>query len=303
MKGIKASEDSRGQGSPQTRDVDVLLALAQYRYLSTLQIERLLYPSRRVANRRLAVLADHGLVHRFRRLAVPGHGSNEFIYYLSAAGAVEAAARLGQEHVAYPRPKDRTPAGMDHLLGIIQFWLALDLACQERKLEVFQFWPEWQSREETPRFSSAIADETPDLSDVSRRIRFRPDAVFILSRAGKRALFFLEVDWQTEAIRGGNSKAFADKFVAYASYRQHGGFRRYGEDFRGFRVLTTWTASARMHNARAAAAELGLRQMILFAPFVQITPEAILERIWLCPGRDGETEPVGLVDGPPEAQI
>jgi len=81
-----------------------------------------------------------------------------------------------------------------------------------------------------PRFSSAIADETPDLSDVSRRIRFRPTRLHF-EPGRQAALFFLEVDWQTEAIRGGNSKAFADKFVAYASYANMADFGVTGRIF------------------------------------------------------------------------
>ena len=290
----RAGEDQRPPGSPQERDLEVLLGLARYRYLRTSQIEQLCFPSRRVANRRLGVLVEHGLVRRFRQLAVPGHGSNEFVYYLSAEGAAEAAAELGRESVAYPKPGDRGQ-GMKHLLGIIEVWLALDLACRRNGPEVVRFWPEWEGEMKGSRFVPFVADETPDLYDESRRNGLQPDAAFILGREGRQALHFLEVDRGTESIRGRKPDAFIEKFMNYASYRQHGGFKRYGENFQGFRVLTTWASEARMHNARAAAAEVGLRQMFLFTPLERVTPEAILEKIWLPPGEGRVIEPVGLV--------
>lgn len=287
-------EDERIAGSPQGRDLEALEALARYRYLTTSQIQERLYPSRRVANRRLAILAGHGLVRRFRRYAVPGQGSNEFIYYLSAAGAGEAARREGRESVPYPKPRDRSPAGMEHLLGIIQCWLALDVACSKAGLEVPEFWPEWQNRQGGSRFVPFVADETPDLFDPAQKISFRPDAAFILGRNGRQSLFFLEVDWQTEALSGKKPDTFSHKFQAYASYRHHGGFRRYGEGFTGFRVLSTWTSEPRMQHARAVAAGLGLKQLFLFAPFGRVCAGSVLGPIWLPPG-EAETEPHGLI--------
>lgn len=273
----------KGSGSPRERDIEVLIALARYRYLTTSQIEKLFYPSRRVTNRRLRVLAKHGLVHRWRRSHVPGGVSNEYVYFLSSAGAKEVATRLKCDTVSYPKPRDRTPAGMDHHLGIAQVWLSLDRACTNTGVEMPQFWPEWEAQAGLKHFVSVLSDDTLDLNDTSRRVSLRPDAAFVLARDDKRSLFFVEVDRQSESIRGIRRDTFSEKFVAYASYRQYGRFKRYGEDFLGFRVLTTWTSQSRMHRARAAAAEMGIGQMFLFTLFEQITPESIFGEIWYRP--------------------
>lgn len=292
---MRRKESEQASGSPQVREVEVLLALARYRYLTTSQIERLLYPSRRVANRRMGVLVNHGLVHRFRSFTVPGHGSNEFVYHLSSAGAAEAAEAMEKESVPYPKPRGRTPTGMKHTLGIIQTWLSLDLACEKKGIEVVEFWPEWEGTREGKAFRSKVSDETPDLLDGGRRVAFRPDAGFVLGRGEKRSLFFLEVDWQSEPVRGRRKDSIEEKLMAYASYRKHGGFQRYGEMFSGFRVLSTWTSESRMHHAREVAWEMGLRALFLFAPYAAIEPETVLGEIWFPPGSGGEGRPQSIV--------
>ncbi len=85
---------------PTERDVAVLTALSQYRYLDREQLERLFFQGRRRAQLKLLQLRDHGLITGWRCLLQPGLHPRPSVYVLAAAGA----RLLAHASNADPRP-------------------------------------------------------------------------------------------------------------------------------------------------------------------------------------------------------
>src|SRR2546425_5629953 len=69
-----------------TRDIAILTALSNYRYLNRDQVEQLFFPSRRVSQRRIKWLKDHGLVYRWLMIEPPGWTRLHSLVLLSPRG-------------------------------------------------------------------------------------------------------------------------------------------------------------------------------------------------------------------------
>ena len=82
------------------RDVAILTALSQYRYLDQAQLQQLFFPSRRSTQLRTAWLKDQGLILRWQRLGPQTYRRHPSVLLLSARGAGLLAALRAQD----PRP-------------------------------------------------------------------------------------------------------------------------------------------------------------------------------------------------------
>jgi hypothetical protein len=82
------------------RDVAILTALSQYRYLDQSQLQQLFFPSQRTTQLRTAWLKDQGLVLRWLRLGPQGWQRHPSVLLLSGRGARLLAALRAQD----PRP-------------------------------------------------------------------------------------------------------------------------------------------------------------------------------------------------------
>ncbi|HUY25275.1 MAG TPA: replication-relaxation family protein, partial [Candidatus Saccharimonadales bacterium] len=83
-----------------SRDLAVLTALHEYRYLDREQVERLFFQGRRRAQLRLQELRSRGLIIGWRCLLQPGLHPRPSVYVLAAAGA----RLLAHATSADPRP-------------------------------------------------------------------------------------------------------------------------------------------------------------------------------------------------------
>lgn len=82
-----------------------------------------------------------------------------------------------------------------------------------------------------------------------------PDAVVMLGRRGKAALFLVEVDLGSEPVVG-RGYVFGDKLDKYASYLDDCGFKKdFGANFRGFRVLVLVPDDVRLQKLLQLAKE------------------------------------------------
>lgn len=268
------------------RDIQVVLDVHRFRYLSTSLIEMLHFPSRRMANRRLQMLTAHGYLERFRVPAVVGQGGQDYVYCLSREGAALVAARLDLSRDAPSlrrrKAKPHEHLFMDHLLEINLFGACLEVALVGERVFLTTFLAEYSTAGNgARRRRRATEDVVPDPHDPSRSLVVAPDAAFVLEgREGRRALFFLESDRGTEKILSSRYRDFTDKMIAYIGYLKGGGFKRYGEAFSGFRVLVVTTSRTRLANLRRACASLGLERLVWFTTKSQVTPEGVLGRIW-----------------------
>jgi len=137
-----------------------------------------------------------------------------------------------------------------------------------------------------------VAGEAPDPERPGRKLRFIPDAVFVLGRESRRALFFLEIDRGTEKLSSLRYPAFERKLRAYRGCFHSGGFRRWGRDFRGFRVLVVAPSHRRAANLLRLGRQAGLQKMLWVGVREQVAARGPLGRVWRVP--EGE-EPRSLL--------
>jgi len=164
------------------RDIEVLRSLAWAGYLSTKQIEALHFPSRRVAQRRLRALLDHGLVRARLQGDVLLHRDN--IYTLAAAGGRLLEERGAEEQVVQPRRVPQWRA-LQHALAIRDVFVAFRTAERE---------------------GLVVLDDVLFEGDLARAEDFRsaavtPDSLVVLRTAGGERRIAIEVDLGTEPLR------------------------------------------------------------------------------------------------------
>lgn len=282
------------------RDQAVVRALYAYRYLTSSQVARLLFPSQQTANRRLRALLQLGFVTYFEVPAVP-----ERIYRLTRQGA-ELVARQKEtpfEELRYWSVNTHAPKDyyfMRHFIAASDFRMALEAACRRAGVEVL-FLPEWLAQREGQAIRRHITSRSA-WGDVllkgERELVHTPDAAIVLRwPSGGAALFFLEVDRGTETLS--NPRRGVRKMVrSYLSSLHEGDYRRYerfagGGPLRGFRVLFVTTSERRLENTRERLLDVpakmrkGLR-FLWAAPMEAVTEETVFDKIWC--SLDGEDE-------------
>jgi hypothetical protein len=274
------------------RDIDVLVSLYKYRYLTSSQIQRLHFPSQQTANRRVRALEDDNYVGA---AYVPGIDERLVMLRRKGADVVAERLRVVVEKLGWKKkqemPKD--PYFVRHFVAVNDFRITLTALCEERDdVELLGFIPEYEGTR-TPKgiVKKYIRDVVSDIQRLDEKVTHTPDGVFVLRKADKAALFFLEVDRGTEVI-GDPMRGFGKTIRFYLNYLVSGGFERYQDDFRVpepfrvFRVLAVTSSPRRLENIRQVAGELA------FEPahakrFVWLTTEDVaangnlLERVWV----------------------
>lgn len=279
------------------RDAEVLLDIYKYRYLSVSQIQRLHFPSLQTTYRRLRALVSLGFIKGFLAPHI-----TERIYYLDRRGAEAIANQLGVAvsdlswtH-ASRHPKDYY--FLRHFIAVGDFRIALTQGCRESEMSLRGFIPEFfGERKSGGQVTKYIRDVVCDIADPAGKVSHTPDAVFALDKAGRTALFFLEIDRGTEVV--GNAEKGVLKCVRfYLNYLVSGGYERYAADFscdtlRGFRALIVTTSEARIRNMRAAISALPFagkaKQFIWLADAERVTADDIFSPIWCSADVDDST--------------
>jgi hypothetical protein len=166
-------------GTPTaTRDVDVLASVAWAGFLTTAQVERLHFPSRRRAQRRLRVLFDHGLL-RAHLQGESLHKDN--VYTLTSRGLdlLVEHGRIEEDAVIRRLPR---PGKLRHAVAIRDVFVALVLAEEEDVLDLEDF-----------RFEEDLASEP-----VFKAAGLIPDAIVLERRDDDISATGIEVDLGTE---------------------------------------------------------------------------------------------------------
>lgn len=259
----------------------ILSDLARYRLLTTSQIEtlrasdaepQLRFPSRLTLTRRLKLMFHHGQVQRIARPLA--QGSLEPIYVLDSLGVKALQRHRGQEVKAKTSlPKS---VALEHLLGINQFRLSLEVACQstiygneDKRVELAQ----WQNGDAV-KFMVPMAAK----GERTQAVRLIPDGFFALRSCGQWLFYFLEADRGTESL-----SVLLAKCRAYYAYWQSGGF---GHDFSlspqvGFRVLFVLHSARRLETMAKTVASLPSGQrMFWMTTEDEIAPHRVLEPVF-----------------------
>ena len=279
------------------RDVQVILDLHKYRYLSTSQIERLHFPSRQTANRRLRALTQEGYIKGYR-----GPAADDRVFYLTAKGTEVVAGARGEDEEEVVSERIKSPARdvyfLRHLLQLNDARIAVEKAAENHPaIRLLGFIPEYLGvKTKRGGVTKYLRDSVEDVNRRDETLHYTPDAVFALEKEGKHGLFFLEIDRGTEVLTNPD-KGFLKAIRFYYSYFISDAYQRYAEDFgcgafKGFRVLFVVPSVERIGNMRRAASQLQMkeRRFIWLTNADRIRPEAVLAEIW----QSAEEKDVGV---------
>lgn len=174
------------------RDLLILRALHDYRYLNTLQVKELFFPSLRSAQMRLQFLQDKGLIYRWKVIEPPGVTRRPSLLLLSPRGARVLANDQGDEARLYV---ERSREARDHCWHAIhdleanQFFVSL--AVQSRELPhqgLFYWYGEDYCRSDRVQFARERRLPAPI-----------PDGMGVYLAPAGRIIFDLEWDRATES--------------------------------------------------------------------------------------------------------
>ncbi len=276
------------------RDVQVILDVYKYRYLSVSQITSLHFPSVQMARRRLRLLTADGYLAGFT-----APGITERMYYLDRRGAEAVTSYLqvpgGRSGGLKWSRSARAPKDyyfLKHFLQNSDFRIILTKACSapDSDIDLLGYIPEYYS-EKTGKGGVVkyIKDFVCDIRNPARLIHHTPDSVFALERGGKSALFFLEIDRGTEVLTN-PEKGFLKCLQFYLNYWVGNKYQRYGEDFncepfKAFRALFVTTSQTRVDNMRQAAARVHVdppmvKKFIWLTTDDELSQETIFQPIW-----------------------
>ncbi len=245
----------------QARDRQIVAAVAQHRFLTREQIERLFFGTTTRANFRLQKLYHHKLLGRLHLPTV--RGSSQAIYHLDRQGVPVAAEALGIQPATIPwkyKRRDVGPLFLRHLLAVNDVRIALELAARSRKDHELLLWLSDQECRDTYAWQYGRKVLAPD---AYGRYRF-----------GDRVIsFFLELDQATMS-----GKRWADKVNRYVEYAASG---RYEERFgmKLFRVLVVTTSQERLANLMRAT-EQQTRRSFWFTTLEDIGKHSVLASVW-----------------------
>lgn len=271
------------------RDLEVVLSVYKHKYLTASQIQVLHFPSKTTRDRRLRRLIEHGYLKPFEIVNIP-----ERIFQLTKKGAESVADAL---EVAlddlFWKPDGKSPSDhyfMRHFVALNDFRISITQQLAGGDVQLRGFIPEYYGhKHHSGRVTKYLKDVAFDVVNPKEHIPHTPDAVFCLEKAGKAALFFLEIDRGTEVLSS-SEKGVLKMVRFYLAYLKGGGYKGYSEDFKApeftsFRVLIVTTSRARIENMRQACSTLpqdvhgGLR-LIWCAAFDEVAAGAVGRDIW-----------------------
>lgn len=125
---------SRDRRPVTPRDLAILFALDQYRYLDRFQLQALFFAGPRSCQYRLEWLVRQGLVRTWRVTMRPGFVRRASIYFLSPHGARALAESHDEDPLAYVQRADHALTRHYHLvhdLQASQFFVDLATACRQ----------------------------------------------------------------------------------------------------------------------------------------------------------------------------
>jgi len=295
-----------------SRDLQLIGKVAVYKFLTTFQIQRLYFPdgNYRIATNRLTTLTKGGFLSRifsYPKGKGEQRGHPTAVYYwapsnqkcLKAYLEERGQASLWEEYEnlakTYNKNKEFSQLFLVHELGISEFFLCLEKACQAKGLEL-AFWERTSpfSKDLGERLVTDLLIETPQGKATEKTtVHFNPDAFFCLKGEDEKGtyhnFFFLEYDNNTAS-----AEKYRRKLAGYLAYYQHNRFpnllARYTRKYllpisniekAGFRVLTITPDEHRRNTLFIEALKLRSYIMLWFASLSNITSETVLSPLWL----------------------
>jgi hypothetical protein len=187
------SELTRLHRTLTQRDLVILQSLYDYRYLNTLQVKELFFPSLRSCQMRLQYLKRLGLIYSWKVIETPGVKRRHSLLLISARGARVLADWHADDQRAYV---ERSHAVRDHCWHAVhdleanQVFVGLVMQSRQRRAEGLLHW----YSEEHVR---------ADRGEMAQEFKWpvpAPDGSGVYLMPGGRILFDLEWDRATESL-------------------------------------------------------------------------------------------------------
>jgi len=274
------------------RDKVIMRSLADYRLLTTEQVQRLHFPSNQTALRRLRRLEAAKLVHRHRT-----HVLSTYAVTLTAKGAelLLQAGATSSDGPGMSRRPVRLPGEffLRHMVAVNDLRIALELAVRRHSgvdlLGVL-----------TDAVRTSVGPTTQPQAVISESVSFGtgdndrlvhvPDLAFALRRGDRQALFLAEVDRGTEVV--GDPKRGVGLFVRFylqalltEAFQSLGARLGGPAGFQGFRILVVTTTNARVEAIRARWGTMPVepelaKRLIWLSSSEALRSGALLEHEW-----------------------
>lgn len=271
----------------QERDIDLLAALGKYRYLTTSNIQKLIFAdkAKNALIRRLTKLYHTGFIDRLFTENLKSNAPGEACYFLDRPGYELIVSERGFEGRFQPKNKLVTPLFLNHTLAIIDFRIRLEASLVDNPVA---YLPDdaWISEYDMAdpyatkkKDKFIIYDEIYD--PVSRtNLSFYPDALFVLHGKGQydnyRSLYFLEIDRGTES-----SMKIKQKLRSYYLFRANNTFTKYAP-VKSFIVLFVTTTQKRISALKDGLKDDPGLKCFLFTDLELIgTSNVVSAPIWL----------------------
>lgn len=276
------------------RDLDVLDALAAYRFLSIPQLAVLFFPSRGAAEARLRRLHEASLVVRVFMPARPYDRRVHTIYALGGKGAQLLAPRHDGARPRHLTAREqRSALFLDHTLRRNDLRICLSklsgLSGTNQGPTLINW---WQTREDV-RFSTRVR-----MTAVrSQRVTVIPDGSMVLSHGRDLSSYAVEIDMATVRLQ-----SMALKYRTYWTWwKERNAHRRF--HCTNFRVLTLTTTESRLAALKRVAqkapldsrAGSGLFWFALLAHADIEEPQKILAPVWTVARTRGPKDPLPLL--------
>lgn len=187
------------------RDMAIILAVSDHRFLRLDQIRRLFFPSMRYAQMRMKTLYEMDFLDRIRLPRRLGEGTSPYIYRLGRAGADFVAAQRGIGRTSLRREKRNNQVELmflEHTLAVSEFYVELrEAEKRDKKAKLLEWVPDKEIK-------SYFSEE-----DIGKGT---PDAYFKLGIFEHELNDFIDFDFFLEVDMGTmRSKNFADKIKKY----------------------------------------------------------------------------------------
>lgn len=278
------------------RDRQIILAVYQYRVLTTNQVEALffappggkaksLYNSR--CRLRLQALYHAGYLVRDEQPQKMSEGRKPLLYSLDVEGA-KLIAQMQDVPLAdlHWRRKVPTisPFTMEHLLATNNVRVQVEVTARHHGLEISKWLDDHTLRQKgTTDYVTLKSKEGSE-----QRVSLVPDGYFVLENQEVRHHQFLEIDMvtMTGMYAKYGRRDWARKVAAYLEYYRSGKYQqRYGT--RSMRVLTVTTSDKRLANLKSVTERAGGKGRFWFTTFERLKSGDILsDPIWRKAGGD-----------------
>lgn len=207
------------------RDKGVVRAVNDYRVMRQDQIQRLVFPSKTTAQRRLWRLWQHRFLKRSHLLVLGGVQNSPTLYRVDKRGAELLKAEFGydKESLRWSGNKPLSDRFLNHTIGLGEVRLAFELSSRANQFSIKTWLDE-----------KAIKKNYHRIRLGRRIVSVVPDAYVLVSipTRGTQLHFFIEYDRSSESLN-----FFKRKIEAYSAYFQSGqAVKQYGTN--RIRVLT-----------------------------------------------------------------